>query len=119
MALRSFSPAASARSVHPSLTAASLLPSRTGSIRAPGFPLHSLIDAVGVACRLGVSHVLGILRARVLRCATIEEIEAEKSVIEKDAKERMEKTIETVRASFNAVRTGRANPSMLDRVEVN
>ncbi|RRT58562.1 hypothetical protein B296_00046078 [Ensete ventricosum] len=42
MALRSFSPAASARSVHPSLTAASLLPSRTGSIRAPGFPLHSL-----------------------------------------------------------------------------
>lgn len=57
-------------------------------------------------------------RARVLRCATIEEIEAEKSVIEKDAKERMEKTIETVRASFNAVRTGRANPSMLDRVEV-
>nr|CAD1821765.1 unnamed protein product [Ananas comosus var. bracteatus] len=44
-----------------------------------------------------------------LRCATIEEIEAEKSVIERDVKERMEKTIETVRGSFNAVRTGRAN----------
>lgn len=33
-------------------------------------------------------------------------------------KDRMEKTIEAVRASFNAVRTGRANPSMLDRIEV-
>ncbi|KAK9146680.1 hypothetical protein Sjap_006583 [Stephania japonica] len=52
------------------------------------------------------------------RCATIEEIEAEKSAIEKDVKKRMEKTIETVRDNFNAVRTGRANPSMLDRIEV-
>lgn len=85
-----------------------------------------------------------ILRTGFLRCATIDEIEAEKSVVEKDAvsfvvtlglttsfqvmillclciffqKERMEKTIETLRANFNAVRTGRANPSMLDRVEV-
>ncbi|XP_072958124.1 ribosome-recycling factor, chloroplastic [Typha angustifolia] len=57
-------------------------------------------------------------RAGVVRCATIEEIEAEKSVIERDAKDRMEKTIETVRGSFNAVRTGRANPAMLDRIEV-
>ncbi|XP_010255993.1 PREDICTED: ribosome-recycling factor, chloroplastic [Nelumbo nucifera] len=57
-------------------------------------------------------------RAGVLRCATIEEIEAEKSLIEKDVKQRMEKTIETVRGNFNAVRTGRANPAMLDRVEV-
>ncbi|KAF8394415.1 hypothetical protein HHK36_020623 [Tetracentron sinense] len=54
----------------------------------------------------------------VFRCATIEEIEAEKSLIEKDVKGRMEKTIETVRANFNAVRTGRANPAMLDGVEV-
>ncbi|KAK9083912.1 hypothetical protein Scep_030383 [Stephania cephalantha] len=56
--------------------------------------------------------------ARIWRCATIEEIEAEKSAIEKDVKKRMEKTIETVRDNFNAVRTGRANPSMLDRIEV-
>ncbi|KAJ8748394.1 hypothetical protein K2173_003031 [Erythroxylum novogranatense] len=57
-------------------------------------------------------------RTGVVRCATIEEIEAEKSSIEKDAKERMEKTIETVRTNFNSVRTGRANPSMLDKIEV-
>ncbi|XP_020092069.1 ribosome-recycling factor, chloroplastic isoform X1 [Ananas comosus] len=57
-------------------------------------------------------------RPGFLRCATIEEIEAEKSLIERDVKERMEKTIETVRGSFNAVRTGRANPAMLDRIEV-
>ncbi|KAL0419897.1 UNVERIFIED_CONTAM: Ribosome-recycling factor, chloroplastic [Sesamum radiatum] len=54
----------------------------------------------------------------VFRCATIEEIEAEKSMIEKDVKERMEKTIENVRSSFNSIRTGRANPAILDKVEV-
>lgn len=57
-------------------------------------------------------------RAGIIRFATIEEIEAEKSMIEKDVKQRMEKTIETVRTNFNSVRTNRANPSMLDRVEV-
>ncbi|XP_042516487.1 ribosome-recycling factor, chloroplastic isoform X1 [Macadamia integrifolia] len=57
-------------------------------------------------------------RIGIVKCATLDEIEAEKSLIEKDVKERMEKTIETVRANFNAVRTGRANPAMLDRVEV-
>ncbi|CAA0832101.1 Ribosome-recycling factor- chloroplastic [Striga hermonthica] len=53
-----------------------------------------------------------------VRCATIEEIEAEKSMIEKAAKEKMEKTIENVRSRFNSIRTGRANPAILDKVEV-
>ncbi|XP_077209955.1 ribosome recycling factor, chloroplast precursor [Tasmannia lanceolata] len=66
---------------------------------------------------LGTKHLVK-RRTGVWRCATIEEIEAEKSLIEKDARERMEKTVETIRANFNAVRTGRANPAMLDRVEV-
>ncbi|PKA45604.1 Ribosome-recycling factor, chloroplastic [Apostasia shenzhenica] len=57
-------------------------------------------------------------RASTFKCATIEEIEAEKSLIEKDARERMEKTIETMRSNFNVVRIGRANPSMLDAIEV-
>ncbi|GAV57772.1 RRF domain-containing protein [Cephalotus follicularis] len=57
-------------------------------------------------------------RARIVRCATMEEIEAEKSSIEKDVKARMEKTIETVRTNFNSIRTGRANPAMLDKIEV-
>lgn len=57
-------------------------------------------------------------RAGDLRCATIEEIEAEKSLIEKDAKDRMEKTIETVRSNFNSIRTGRSSPTMLDKIEV-
>ncbi|XP_004290648.1 PREDICTED: ribosome-recycling factor, chloroplastic [Fragaria vesca subsp. vesca] len=57
-------------------------------------------------------------RAGTVRAATIEEIEAEKSVIEKDAKGRMEKTIETVRSNFNSIRTGRASPAMLDKIEV-
>lgn len=57
-------------------------------------------------------------RVGVVKCATIEEIEAEKSSIEKDAKERMEKTVETVRSNFNSIRTGRASPAMLDKIEV-
>lgn len=57
-------------------------------------------------------------RIGVVKCATIEEIEAEKSSIEKDVKERMEKTVETVRSNFNSIRTGRASPAMLDKIEV-
>jgi ribosome recycling factor len=30
----------------------------------------------------------------------------------------MEKAIETIQTNFNTVRTGRANPAMLDRIEV-
>ncbi|XP_061992167.1 ribosome-recycling factor, chloroplastic-like [Rosa rugosa] len=60
----------------------------------------------------------GDLGAGTVRGATIEEIEAEKSVIEKDAKGRMEKTIETVRSNFNSIRTGRASPAMLGKIEV-
>ncbi|CAA7030458.1 unnamed protein product [Microthlaspi erraticum] len=54
----------------------------------------------------------------VIRSATIEEIEAEKSAIESDVKSKMEKTIETLRTSFNSIRTGRANVAMLDKIEV-
>ena len=32
--------------------------------------------------------------------------------------ERMEKSLESVQRNFTTVRTGRANPSMLDRIEV-
>ncbi|KAL0459530.1 UNVERIFIED_CONTAM: Ribosome-recycling factor, chloroplastic [Sesamum latifolium] len=65
-----------------------------------------------------IKYCCSIIRMGVFRCATIEEIEAEKSMIEKDVKERMEKTIENVRSSFNSIRTGRANPAILDKVEV-
>ncbi|KAK7270271.1 hypothetical protein RIF29_23291 [Crotalaria pallida] len=57
-------------------------------------------------------------RTSFVRAATIEEIEAEKASIEKDVKNRMERTIENVRSNFNSIRTGRANPSMLDKIEV-
>lgn len=33
-------------------------------------------------------------------------------------KERMEKTIDNVRSNFNSIRTGRASPAMLDKIEV-
>jgi ribosome recycling factor len=35
-----------------------------------------------------------------------------------DTEDRMEKSIESIRANFNTVRTGRANAAILDRVEV-
>mmetsp|Transcript_7788 Transcript_7788/g.14145 ORF Transcript_7788/g.14145 Transcript_7788/m.14145 type:complete len:250 (-) Transcript_7788:14-763(-) len=38
--------------------------------------------------------------------------------IEKDGEERMQKSMESVLANFNTIRTGRANPAILDRVMV-
>ncbi|CAE6081744.1 unnamed protein product [Arabidopsis arenosa] len=67
----------------------------------------------------GVSLSVGpVVKRLVIRSATIEEIEAEKSAIETDVKSKMEKTIETLRTSFNSIRTGRANAAMLDKIEV-
>jgi ribosome recycling factor len=57
-------------------------------------------------------------RSLLIRGATTEDVEAEKELIELDAMERMEKTFEATRSNFNTVRTGRASPSLLDRVEV-
>ncbi|KAL2323544.1 hypothetical protein Fmac_027923 [Flemingia macrophylla] len=57
-------------------------------------------------------------RRSLVRAATIEEIEAEKAAIEKDAKNRMERTIDNVRTNFSSIRTGRANPAMLDKIVV-
>ena len=57
-------------------------------------------------------------RNSIIRCATLEEIEAEKTLIEKNAKERMEKAIDSMVSSFNSIRTGRSNPAMLDKIEV-
>lgn len=86
--------------------------------------------ASSVTLRTGVRQLAGktldvkqVSEARQLRTltitrATIEEIQAEKSAVESNVKERMEKTIESVKSKFNSIRTGRANPSMLDRVEV-
>ncbi|XP_074578728.1 ribosome-recycling factor, chloroplastic-like isoform X2 [Curcuma longa] len=133
MALRSLS---SSRFVYPSLSAPCPPPSRAHSVRVPGnvhngnvythLPSWSSSFAYSIlkegspvfSCKNLGNIKQQKKRAGIIKCATIEEIEAEKSVIEKDVRDRMEKTIETVRASFNAVRTGRANPSMLDRVEV-
>ncbi|KAL0926809.1 hypothetical protein M5K25_003060 [Dendrobium thyrsiflorum] len=117
MALRSFStPAAvgtAVRPLHPKTTASlSLLATRTGLALKPLMPLILCLFSL----RLSTNSILW--RASIFRCATIEEIEAEKYLIEKDARERMEKTIEAVRSNFNAVRTGRANPAMLDGIEV-
>eukprot|EP00270_Netrium_digitus_P013664 TRINITY_DN4568_c0_g1_i1.p1 TRINITY_DN4568_c0_g1~~TRINITY_DN4568_c0_g1_i1.p1 ORF type:complete len:290 (-),score=92.01 TRINITY_DN4568_c0_g1_i1:280-1074(-) len=57
-------------------------------------------------------------RAGSCRAASTEEVEMEKELIETDALEKMEKTLETVKSNFNTVRTGRASPSLLDRIEV-
>ncbi|XP_065632363.1 ribosome-recycling factor, chloroplastic [Quercus suber] len=73
-------------------------------------PPKTLLFLRGICCEL--------FRRGVVRAATIEEIEAQKSLIEKDSKGRMEKTIDTVRSNFNSIRTGRSNPAMLDKIEV-
>ncbi|PKU65926.1 Ribosome-recycling factor, chloroplastic [Dendrobium catenatum] len=142
MALRSFStPAAvgaAARPIHPKTTASlSLLATRTDSCderknltgrlctsanlcswRSSANYVRTLDGTTGFLSKSMATNYIVVNRASVFLCATIEEIEAEKYLIEKDARERMEKTIETVRSNFNAVRTGRANPAMLDGIEV-
>ncbi|KAL0551004.1 hypothetical protein IC582_010075 [Cucumis melo] len=74
--------------------------------------------ALLLSTQLSVSGNVLKNRRGVVRAATIEEIEAEKTLIEKDVKARMEKTIDTVRSNFNSIRTGRSNPAMLDKIEV-
>ncbi|KAK4273118.1 hypothetical protein QN277_021579 [Acacia crassicarpa] len=76
---------------------------------------------LGAPCRFSSRLIVrrrSLRRACIVRAATIEEIEAEKASIEKDVTTRMERTIETVRSNFNSIRTGRANPAMLDKIEV-
>lgn len=72
----------------------------------------------GKPLSLTFSHQQRNVRTGVCRCATIEEIEAEKQLIEEDAIERMEKSLETIKTNFNSIRTGRASPALLDRIEV-
>ncbi|VAH28748.1 ribosome-recycling factor, chloroplastic-like [Triticum dicoccoides] len=123
MALHAVSPAAAASP--PCALSSARLPQRPGcgclsnrssllSSSTNFMKFHS--GAVGF---FGVPLVLQHSDKRaVLRHATNEEIEEEKMIVEEQAKEKMEKAIETVQSNFNTVRTGRANPSMLDRIEV-
>ncbi|KAJ4846433.1 hypothetical protein Tsubulata_032246 [Turnera subulata] len=55
---------------------------------------------------------------QVKRYATTEEIQAEKAAVETNAKSKMEKTLDSVRSAFNSVRTDRANPAILDKIQV-
>ncbi|KAK9842453.1 hypothetical protein WJX81_000823 [Elliptochloris bilobata] len=50
-----------------------------------------------------------------LQAAAEESVEVD---VEEDAMTRMEKSIESTKRSFGTVRTGRANPALLDRIEV-
>ncbi|KAH0928101.1 hypothetical protein HID58_013828, partial [Brassica napus] len=90
---------------------------KASSARAIACSLRSDIPWLGAGVKLSGGGVPVVKRV-VIRSATIEEIEAEKSAIEKDVKAKMEKTIETLRTSFNSIRTGRANVAMLDKIEV-
>ncbi|KAG7585704.1 RRF superfamily [Arabidopsis thaliana x Arabidopsis arenosa] len=106
-----------------------------GKPRASGSPngqeLHNKLKTV-VATRLkeALGNLFGVLgfadfcnpnvlvwkfHRLVIRSATIEQIEAEKSAIKTDV---MEKTIETLRASFNSIRTGRSNAAVHEKIEV-
>ncbi|KAJ6953854.1 hypothetical protein NC652_005555 [Populus alba x Populus x berolinensis] len=92
---------------------------RNGSTKLSGKPVAVKRLLQNRQAFLFIFSYQGVMfRRGVVRNATMEEIEAEKSLIEDDAKGRMEKTIDTMRANFNSVRTGRANPSMLDKIEV-
>ncbi|CAH8318706.1 unnamed protein product [Eruca vesicaria subsp. sativa] len=98
----------------------SCLRDRASSARAIACSLRTDNLRLGAGVKLSGGPVVkrSLQKRVVIRSATIEEIEAEKSAIEKDVKSKMEKTIETLRTSFNSIRTGRANVAMLDKIEV-
>ncbi|KAH9555600.1 hypothetical protein CY35_08G123500 [Sphagnum magellanicum] len=75
-------------------------------------------NSVSILFPLSIKNFQRSERSLLIRGATTEDVEAEKELIELDAMERMEKTLEATRSNFNTVRTGRASPSLLDRVEV-
>eukprot|EP00252_Welwitschia_mirabilis_P004052 TRINITY_DN1420_c0_g1_i6.p1 TRINITY_DN1420_c0_g1~~TRINITY_DN1420_c0_g1_i6.p1 ORF type:complete len:278 (+),score=67.60 TRINITY_DN1420_c0_g1_i6:279-1112(+) len=50
--------------------------------------------------------------------ATTEEIDSIKQMVEDDARERMEKALAAVQSNYNGIRTGRANPALLDRIQI-
>lgn len=57
-------------------------------------------------------------RGLVVVCASAEEAVLQAEELEMEAEDRMGKSLESVKSSFNTIRTGRANPAMLDRIEV-
>ncbi|KAJ1691701.1 hypothetical protein LUZ63_015856 [Rhynchospora breviuscula] len=123
-ALQPFSPA----SAHPHLSVPSSVsrPHRLGchyivnsSISRCSFSKYARMQEGGKIAFFYNPSLIEISQKReVVTHATIEEIQAEKSIVEGSAKEKMDKAIEAVEASFNTVRTGRSNPAMLDRIEV-
>ncbi|CAL5009589.1 unnamed protein product [Urochloa decumbens] len=121
MALHAVSPAAVSSPLRalsrslPQRPGCGCLPKQSASIYSTNFSRLQAGSVDFVGRPLALRH---LDKRAVLTHATIEEIEAEKSVIEEQAKEKMEKAIETVQTNFNTVRTGRANPAMLDRIEV-
>ncbi|CAI7876963.1 unnamed protein product [Closterium sp. NIES-53] len=99
-------------------TAVASLPAR----RIASHALRSLASVTHIAswqrCDLRQATHSRVGRAGAVRAAADEEVEEELMMIEESAMERMEKTLDSVRGNFNTVRTGRASPSLLDRIEV-
>nr|AFK36773.1 unknown [Lotus japonicus] len=121
MAATSFSPATPVRSIfqNPPKTTLFLPESFYGVKRSSISASASYVTLkLSRTLTLSAKPILSHRRMGIVRAATMEEIEAEKKAIEKDVRNRMEKTIENVRSNFNSIRTGRSNPSMLDKIEV-
>lgn len=68
--------------------------------------------------QLNLTRSLSLSYSSVARVVLSGSEDIDPEEIELDAMERMEKSIDAIRGNFNTVRTGRANPAILDRVEV-
>eukprot|EP00899_Mesostigma_viride_P014995 jgi/Mesvir1/23497/Mv22339-RA.1 len=86
--------------------------------RAASTLLGSPLLARSQALVLRQSNPARRMRLQTMARANDADLEEQVEMIELDALERMDKTIESVRSNMNTVRTGRANASLLDRVEV-
>lgn len=59
-----------------------------------------------------------IQRPSIAVYASAEDAAMQAEELEMEAEDRMDKSLESVKGSFNTIRTGRANPAMLERIEV-
>lgn len=99
--------------------AASGLLSRPCASRVRPFAtaLHNRVDAQ-LRCHLPTAKQAGTLVVRRQLCVRASASGGVNTDVKGDTKDRMDKSLEVIKRSFASVRTGRANPAMLDRIEV-
>ncbi|KAK9865666.1 hypothetical protein WJX84_002978 [Apatococcus fuscideae] len=82
------------------------------------FPSRAVATARPAGHRPLVSSPLDARPAQLRRVAAVHALTTEDIDVEADTMERMEKSMDSLKGKFSTIRTGRANPAILDRIQV-